>query len=130
MSRGPGPLQRRILQALGQYASLGKSLGWKWNSGRPYAAANYADDLSVQRHERGHYVHVWMLLRDLGCSKDELSRALKGLTRQGLASRLAGDLEVAESVFSIHKYCKFAAITEEGMAWLKRQQFQSGNVGA
>jgi hypothetical protein len=122
MSRGPGPLQRRVLEVLAQYEALGKSLGWEWNH-RPHLAVT---DSSIQAYERGHYVPVWMLLRDLGCRKDDLSRALKGLERQNLAYRLNDELDAVGK----RSNCKFATIMDDGVAWLKRQQKQSAEVGA
>jgi hypothetical protein len=68
-----------------------------------------------------------MLLQDLGCAKTDLSRALKGLERQGLAYCVAGDLEHRGHC---GKNRKFASITDEGETWLKRQQNHNGKVSA
>jgi hypothetical protein len=128
MSRGPGTLQRRVLETLATYARLGTALQWKWPGGRRYSLASYADADSIAGYERGRYVPVWILLRDLGCSRADLSRALKSLERKDLVRRSTGSLDsVGYPTFG--KSCKFATITPEGEARLKSQQKQNVEVG-
>ena len=131
MSRGPGTLQRRVLETLATYRRFGPALGWRWPGARSrYSDANYADHGSIWAYERGWYIPVWMLLRDLECTRPELSRALKSLERQRLVYRLDGSLNgLIDRQLRYGANAKFVCLTEEGEAWLKRQQLHSAEVG-
>src|SRR5215207_9385921 len=96
MSRGLGTLQRRVLETLATYHRLGPALQWKWRTGSRYSFSQYADDNSIRLYERGWYVHVWMLRRDLGCTSAELSRALRALEQRELVFCYDGSLEYRE----------------------------------
>ena len=126
MSRGPGALQRRVLETLAAYERLGARLQWEWRSSHP--AGSLADEHDIRAYDQGRRVPVWILRQDLGCTRDELSRALSSLHRQGLVWRFDGDLQMAGERFGA-KNCKFACITNEGKNWLKCQQIQSAEVG-
>lgn len=124
MSRGPGVLQRRMLEALADYERLGSVLQWKWSGGRRYSLATYASDTDIHAYEAGRRVPVWILRRDIGCSRADLSRALSSLERQRMVLRFGGDLDTP----GLSKSCKFACITSQGHAWLKSKQIQNGKV--
>jgi hypothetical protein len=124
MSRGPGQLQRRVLQTLADYERLGPALQWKWPGARRYSLASYAGDTDIRAYEAGRRVPVWMLLRDIGCSRADLSRALGGLERQQMVLRFGGDLNAP----GLSRSCKFVCITSQGDTWLKSKQMQNGKV--
>lgn len=119
-----------MLETLATYRSLGTSLQWEWRKGWRYSHARYADDYDVRAYERGEYVPVWILRRDLGATAPLLSRAVRGLERMGLASGYTGDLSYHGDTFAMGKAVKFVRLTAEGEAWLKRKQTDSRNVGA
>jgi hypothetical protein len=126
MSRGPGILQRRVLETLARYQRLGAGLQWTWRSS--HRASSIADDHDIRAYEQGRRVPVWILRRDLGCACAELSRVLTSLQRRGFVRRFDWDLQMAGERFGA-KNCKFACITDEGTNWLKCQQVQSAEVG-
>ena len=126
MSRGPGVLQRRVLEALAAYERLGASLQWQWRSSNP--AGSIADQHDIRAYETGRRVPVWILRRDLECARSDLSRALTSLDRQGFVWRFDWDLQMAGERFGA-KNCKFACITDDGENWLNCQQIQSAEVG-
>jgi hypothetical protein len=126
MSRGLGAFQWRVLEALETYRRLGSALAWEWNRGSRYALANYASESSIHSYERGRYVPLWILRRDLNCTRADLSRALKALERRELAYGIDGELEVREGHY---RNRKFACISDEGQAALKRQQVNCDDVG-
>jgi hypothetical protein len=128
MSRGPGVLQRRVLETLATYQRIGASLQWTWPGGRRYALATYAGASDIDAYEQGRRVPVRTLRRDLECTRAELSRALSSLHRQGFVRRFDWDLQMAGERFGA-KNCKFACITDEGENWLKCQQIRSAEVG-
>ena len=97
MSRGPGVLQRRVLEALAAYERLGSSLQWQWRSSNP--AGSIADQHDIRAYETGRRVPVWILRRDLECARSDLSRALTSLDRQGFVWRFDWDLQMAGERF-------------------------------
>ncbi|MDQ3420435.1 MAG: hypothetical protein M3541_16955 [Acidobacteriota bacterium] len=123
MSRGPGTFQTRVLDVLASYHQFG-DLQWTWHSGSRYALGNYADEGDVQWFKRGEIVPVWILLRDMACERAALSRALRGLDRQGLIVCRGGDLDGRYT--SIGRATKYASLTSEG---LNRQQRNNPVVG-
>ena len=66
MSRGPGVLQRRVLETLADYERLGASLQWTWRSRHP--AGSTADEHDIRAYEQGRRVPVRLLRRDLECT--------------------------------------------------------------
>lgn len=130
MSRGPGAFQVRVLETLALYDRLGPALNWTWRTGGRYALGNYyVDQRDVERWERQPSVPLWILRRDLGCDRAELSRALRSLYRRGLVWIYTGALDhVVDATFGHNT--KYAKITDDGRAWLdKRKQSHSGVVG-
>ncbi|MBA3639351.1 MAG: hypothetical protein H0W53_08715 [Acidobacteria bacterium] len=125
MSRGPGTFQTRVLDVLASYHQFG-DLQWTWHSGSRYALGNYADEGDVQWFKRGEIVPVWILLRDMACERAALSRALRGLHRQGLILCRGGDLAVRGVYPSNGRATKYASLTSEGR---NRQQRHSADVG-
>jgi hypothetical protein len=118
-----------VIEVLARYDLLGASLGWSWPSGRRYSVAFFAEPKGIEEYELGRRIPVYVLLRDLGCDKASLSRALTSLDRQGLVWRYGGDAELA-GTYTWNPNCKFARITSEGHDWLKRQLIHSGKVDA
>jgi DNA-binding MarR family transcriptional regulator len=88
MSRGPGVLQRRVLETLAAYP----------------------------RNER---VQCAKLIEDLGCTRPELSRALKSLDHRGLVRR-------HQYGISTSSYCKSVKLTSYGR--FKCQQWENPQI--
>ena len=99
---------------------------WKWPGARRYSLASYAGDTDIRAYEAGRRVPVWMLLRDIGCSRADLSRALGGLKRQQMVLRFGSDLDAP----GLSRSCKFVCITSQGDTWLKSKQMRSGKIGS
>jgi hypothetical protein len=119
MSRGPGVFQRRVLECLAGYHRLRGHLGWTWPAWSRYSLGTYVwDEHDIERYEAGDFVPLWMLRRDLGCSKDELSRALRSLYRKNYVWIFTGDLHFPEERTRNGCNAKYARITDEGLAWL------------
>jgi hypothetical protein len=142
VSRGPGVLQRRVLETLAAYRRVGVSvdLQWTWHQGSRHSASGDADWIDpdyICAYEQGRRVPMC----DLGCTRPELSRALWSLKRQGLTHLYMGTLDrVAEGTEWLYigpggrrtfgKSAKYATISKKGRLFLKRQQFHRGEVDA
>lgn len=87
MSRGPGSLQRRLLQCWPCITS--SALRYSGSGIRERAAPTSINATAdaIQASGRGRYVPISIPRRNLGCSAADLSRALGGLEGQGLAFR-------------------------------------------
>jgi hypothetical protein len=134
VSRGPGDFQRRVLWVLDNYRQRRKQIDWRWQGGgldRPLESARYtlhnlAWEENIESYEWGLRIPVALLLRDLDCTRPELSRALRSLYRQEMVQLYSGSLRFFEEE---GRAVKFASIRKAGWTWLNRQQSRSGKVG-
>ena len=117
MSRGPGALQIQVMHTLKAYRDLGAALGWRWCVGGSWQR-KYADPHDIREYERGGYVELWKLQRDLSVATPLLSRGLRGLDRMGYVSLRDAALAYPGDKFSYGCNTKFAGLSREGKDWL------------
>jgi DNA-binding MarR family transcriptional regulator len=128
MSRGPGVLQRRVLETLSDHKRSNANptwlkLRWAWRD----RLGSFATDADIKRYKAGGVVPVRLLVESLGCTRPDLSRALKKLEAQELVLRSDGSLQRLEP--TLCHTCKFAEITAKGEAWLSANSEGSRIVG-
>jgi hypothetical protein len=117
MSRGPGALQVKVMETLKTYHDLGTCLEWRWSAGGSWMR-KFASPEHVARYERGGYVPMAILIRDLEVAKPLVSRAVKGLYGMGHVIVYGANLDLTCDKFRIGPNTKFVALTCDGKKWL------------
>jgi hypothetical protein len=113
------PFDHQVLAALAQCHALAGTALWVWpGPDARYALSTSASAEDIAAYEGGRRVPTWLLRRDLNCTPDRLSEAVRALERRGLVRLYGGDLS---PVFA-RSHAKYVEITPAGQAHMGGQQ--------
>jgi hypothetical protein len=139
MSRGPGVLQRRVLETLGHYQRHGRPQPsrhddpWHLRIATRYwdaPSTAFLSEANIADFNAGRLVPVRVLTRDLVCTRCDLSRALKALETRGLVVRYASSMSACCTArWYEPQSCKYVGLSAAGDAWVNCQQHSSEEVG-